>query len=513
MLCSKVTTLFVILRTMDYSLRSYLSPLLKVNLIEPYQPEGIQWMYEHETTIISCNDEHLPLGGLVADEVGLGKTLLAVSTILLNPKPNTLVILPKSLVFQWEEQINKFTDHIVVHVVTRGQDIIEIDKNSNKLNVYLFSQSLLNKKNSTVGDSNAHNIPWDRIFIDEAHVLRNKKSKFYDSCSMLQSEIKWALTATPVMNRMSDFVNIMEWVGVSRHICQTEKDFITSTFILRRTKEDVNTSNIKNMKCNVQVKKIPFVTTEEAVMYAKVFHEERNMIKKKNQKMNVPDLLEHLLRVRQLCIHPQLYLDGMSKKKQSNFGNWDTVVTKIQELKKCIKSQPIDDKCIIFCQFVQEIDKYEKALAQIGVSSVRLDGKMNMNERNESVIKFKTDDNIKAFIIQINTGGQGINLENANHIYIMSPNWNPAIEYQAIGRAYRTGQTKTVHVTKFCITSGTHDTPFIEENIIELQDRKKKIIAQLLNDPRIIHDGLEINTDMSVGLSALDIMKLFNLHK
>lgn len=95
----------------------------------------------------------------------------------------------------------------------------------------------------------------------------------------------------------------------------------------------------------------------------------------------------------------------------------------------------------------------------------------------------------------------------------MSPNWNPAIEYQAIGRAYRTGQTKTVYVTKFCITSGTQDTPFIEENIIELQDRKKKIIAQLLNDPRIVNDGLEINTDMSVGLSALDIMKLFNLHK
>jgi SNF2 family DNA or RNA helicase len=498
---------------MEYSLRLRLYPLLKVNLIEPYQPEGIQWMYEHETIITYFNDEPLPYGGLVADEVGLGKTLLAISTMLLNPKPNTLIILPKSLVFQWKEQIDKFTDHIVVHVVTTSKDHIEIDKNSNRINVFLFSQSLLNKKHSTAGDSIAHNIQWDRIFIDEAHVLRNKKSKFYDSCSMLQSEIKWALTATPVMNRMSDFVNIMEWVGVSRHTCQTEKDYVTSTFILRRTKEDVKSSNVQNMKCNVQVKKIPFVTTEEAAIYAKVYHQERNMIKKKNQKVNVPDLLEHLLRVRQLCIHPQLYLDGMSKKKQSDFGNWDTLVTKIQELKKCIQSQPIDDKCIIFCQFVQEIDKYEKALAQIGVSSVRLDGKMNMNERNESVTKFKTNSTIKAFIIQINTGGQGINLQNANHIYIMSPNWNPAVEYQAIGRAYRTGQTKTVHVTKFCITSGTQDTPFIEENIIELQDRKKKIIAHLLNDPRIVDDGLQINTDMSVGLSALDIMKLFNLHK
>ena len=484
---------------------------INVSLFEPYQSDGCRWMFHRETSNDDFYDNGAVHGGILADEVGLGKTLMSICMMVGNIKPFTLVVLPKSLVFQWKEQIEKFTNQMDIHIIKTSKESLQRQFNG-KPQVYLMSQSLLNMKYSVAGTSNVHDYEWDRIFIDEAHVLRNNKSKFYESCLLLKSKIRWALTATPVMNRMSDFVNIMNWVGVSRHTCQTEKHEVTKTFILRRTKEDVVTNDVNQLKCTVQVKYIPFSSRNEAELYLKVFHKERQMIKKKNQKVNVPDLLEHLLRVRQLCIHPQLYLDGMSKKTCDDYGNWDAQVTKLSELLRCVRNQPKNDKSLVFCQFVKEMDEYENLLTANGYRCARLDGTMTIIDRQKNVELFKQNDDIQVFIIQINTGGQGINLQNANHIYIMSPNWNPAIEHQAIGRAYRTGQQKHVYVTKFCITSGDSTIPFVEENIIELQEKKKKIISFLLNDERIACDGVVFNYDMSIGLSAKDIYQLFNIY-
>jgi SNF2 family DNA or RNA helicase len=483
---------------------------IRTDLIEPYQPQGVQWMLQRETESLSLFEESMPNGGILADEVGLGKTILSISVILGNPKPKTLVILPKSLVSQWESQLKKFAPSLTVHVVGLS------DKNRviEAPGVYLISQSLLNCRNRTVGTSIVHNVQWDRVFIDEAHLLRNSKSKIFEACCMLNADIKWALTATPVMNRMTDFVNIMRWVGVSQFLCQGEKEIVTANFILRRTKEDVKThnQNLKMAQLKVQVKYVPFNSYEEADFYAKVYTKERNKIKT-TQNNNTTQLLEHLLRVRQLCIHPQLYLDGISKKKGVSFGNWEHGSTKITALIDSIQAQPKEDKTLIFCQFVKEMDIYEEMLNKYGYQCARLDGNMSIHERECMVQKFNKIPEITVFIIQINTGGQGINLQTANRIYIMSPNWNPAIEYQAIGRAHRTGQTKNVYVTKFCITSGDHKLPFIEENIIKLQERKKQIVANILNDQRIVLDGvLHEKTSFGSGLSAKDIRNLFNIH-
>lgn len=483
---------------------------LKTDLIEPYQPTGVQWMLQRETESLSLFEESMPNGGILADEVGLGKTILSISVILGNPKPKTLVILPKSLVSQWESQLKIFAPSLSVHVVGLSDKNRVIEDHG----VYLISQSLLNCRNRTVGTSIVHNVQWDRVFIDEAHLLRNSKSKIFEACCMLRADIRWALTATPVMNRMTDFVNIMRWIGVSQFLCQGEKEAITRTFILRRTKEDVKTHNkdLRMARLNVQVKYVPFKSYEEADFYAKVYTKERNKVKT-NQNNNTTQLLEHLLRVRQLCIHPQLYLDGISRKKGVSFGKWEHGSTKMTALIESIQAQPKEDKTLIFCQFVKEMDIYEDILNMHGYKCARLDGNMTIHERECMVQTFNKDPDVTVFIIQINTGGQGINLQIANRIYIMSPNWNPAIEYQAIGRAHRTGQQKNVYVTKFCITSGDQKLPFIEENIMKLQERKKQIVANILNDQRIVDDGVvHEKTSLGSGLSAKDIRNLFNIH-
>lgn len=488
---------------------------LKTTLIEPYQPYGIRWMLQRETSCIRLFEESMPKGGIVADEVGLGKTILAIGVMLGNFLPKTLVILPKSLICQWESQIKTFCDQLKVHVIRKSSDQIQFYNDAG--HVYLISQSLLNLRNSVVGTSVVHNIHWDRIIVDEAHMLRNSKSKLYESCKMLKSDIRWALTATPVMNRMIDYVNIMCWIGVSKFLCQGEKDAITNTFILRRTKADLKTfnPNLSMSDCIVEIKNIPFQSYEEADIYMKVFHKERRKILTK-AKTTTTDLLEHLLRIRQVCIHPQLYIDGMLRKHHHvEHLEWERDTTKIKALMKCLREQPKEDKTLIFCQFVSEMDIYEQVLQDSEFGSVRLDGNMSLTERDQAVRTFSTDPNVHVFLIQINTGGQGINLQAANRIYIMSPNWNPAMEHQAIGRAHRTGQTKTVYVTKFCITSGDTQMPFIEENILKLQEKKKDIIANILNDTRIKEDidKTDFLCDSAGSLSAKEIRALFNIHQ
>jgi SNF2 family DNA or RNA helicase len=210
-----------------------------------------------------------------------------------------------------------------------------------------------------------------------------------------------------------------------------------------------------------------------------------------------------------VCINPQLYLDGMSKKTKENQGTWAGKVTKINKLLHRLSTHSPTDKTLIFCQFIKEMDFYEETLSENGISSVRLDGSMSLEERNIAVQQFKSSDTITVFLIQINTGGQGINLQVANKIYIMSPSWNPAIEYQAIGRAHRTGQLRNVDVVKFVISSGDPEIPFIEENIIKLQENKKRIIADILEDERIVNDGTRFNQQSDV--SVYDLKGLFNL--
>jgi SNF2 family DNA or RNA helicase len=488
------------------SLYSNVVKNIRTSLYEPYQVDGCKWMLSREIDEEMFYDTDVSRGGILADEVGLGKTLMSICMIVGNPKQKTLILLPKSLIHQWKEQILKFTNHIKITIVENNSVL-----NEKSEGVFLMSQSLINSKNTIIGNSPAHTVHWDRIIIDEAHILRNNKSKMFNACCLLKTDIRWALTATPVVNRMTDFVHIMSWFNVSQYLCQTEKETVASKFILRRTKQDVAVYNKALIlpDCEINVKHIPFHSVDEKKMYIDVFTQERKKVMNSNNK-TITDLLEHLLRIRQLCIHPQLYLDGMSKKSNMDCGNWSLPVTKLECLLDDLKKQPPYEKTLVFCQFIKEMNIYEERLTQEGYNVVRLDGSMNIEERNIVIKRFKKNPDINIFLIQINTGGQGINLQNANHIYIMSPSWNPAIEHQAIGRCHRTGQKNKVYVTKYVISSFDKDIPFIEENMMKLQEKKKEIIADILKDERIINDGTNYQFE-DYGDDVCNIKAMFNL--
>ena len=144
------------------------------------------------------------------------------------------------------------------------------------------------------------------------------------------------------------------------------------------------------------------------------------------------------------------------------------------------------EKSIVFCQFIGEMNKIHDMLAQQNMEIFRIDGSVDKDDREARVKAFKASTKASVFLIQIKSGGVGLNLQAATRVYITSPSWNPATELQAIGRAHRTGQTQKVYIKRL-IYAGDEQLPSVEQSILELQDQKNRICAEVLNDQRILN--------------------------
>jgi hypothetical protein len=201
------------------------------------------------------------------------------------------------------------------------------------------------------------------------------------------------------------------------------------------------------------------------------------------------ELLEALLRVRQVLCWPQLYLDGMARKEDSDPVAWEGRSKKMEVLTELIQSHP-KEKTLVFCHFTGEMDEIQERLTKLEIPTLRIDGSVLGETREERVAAFKSAQSVPApvFLIQIKAGGVGLNLQEATRVYITSPSWNPATELQAIGRAHRTGQLKGVVVRRLVYTgsaSGVAPLPSVEMSIMQLQEGKAKVCAEILNDPRL----------------------------
>ena len=475
-----------------------------------YQTDGVNWMIHRETKEEFKYPEDIAeyksiKGGILADEVGLGKTLQSIQLITKNKKLNTLILVPKSLLNQWKLEFERFAQHVQV---TFDEELYQ-NEDINVIHVHVASHSKMNAKNNDITNNKYTCIEWDRVIVDEAHVLKNHRSKIHKACVNLDSEIKWALSATPVMNKMEDFINIIRWVGVPQHICQNYTKDIVKFFTKRRTKEDVCTENIELElpKCHIENVKLQFETENEHNMYIDVYNEMRDkmleMAETKSNR-NIVKALELLLRVRQICCHPITFIEGMERKYKKQLYSLENIEsTKLIKIVEDIKSTPNDDKCLIFCHFIREMDFYCEYLTTEGYDIARLDGSMDNIKRSFNVNKFNTDSSCKVLVIQVQAGGVGFNFQAANRLYITSPTWNPALQHQVIGRAHRTGQKKEVYVKIYSIKSKKESETFIEDYIINLQKVKMKMISEILCDERLSSEE-SIKT-----ISFEDVLKMF----
>lgn len=477
-----------------------------------YQEKAVEWLLKRE-----CMDEQIQCvdmayGGILGDEVGLGKTIMTITLCNRNPVKNTLILAPKSIIHEWKCEIARTCPHFKVTVAYA--DEFEFNTDPNIIHIVLASHSRLNSKSiKDTKDVVYVQYAWDRLIIDEAHVIKNNRSKIHKACMQIQSNTRWALTATPVINDMKDFVNICKFVGIPQWLCQNHKDEVTGTMIMRRTKDDIINEMEPLPKLNVNIEHVTFENAEEQHLYIDVYNSLRIEIKTMAKyERNTVKALELLLRIRQICCHPQVYIDGFARKSQNPSGEkWKYGCTKIDKIIYRIQHQPDEDKCLVFCHYIVEMDEYIASCKHNGIQCLRIDGSMSIEERASVVQRFKTEQEIKVLIFQIQTGAVGLNLQCANHVYITSPLWSPALQHQIIGRAHRTGQQKEVNVYIYAIKSEIEEQTYIEEYILRLQQRKREMMSIVLKDSRISQEGAEMLKNKNIGMNITfkDVAKMF----
>jgi SNF2 family DNA or RNA helicase len=479
-------------RSMSYTLAT---SKLQGRLIVPYQRDGVRWMLRRET------GTHGPRGGFLCDEMGLGKTIQIIATMLGNPLRRSLVIVPKSIVNQWGTELNKFAPEIKVNLF--DGPMRQFDEEAQ---VTIAPYSVLVVKKQDPGTSILHKYKWDRIVMDEGHEIRNPSSKVFRNAFMIVAPIRWIISGTPVYNSMKDFITLCKFIGLSKQDVLSYKNAIHKKYILRRTKKDVAAFNTR-----LELPPCDFANVElemndhEKQLYELVFSDScdrlKEIFKQENYGMHAMHILECFLRTRQAMIWPQLYIDGIAAKRNEEPQKWRHGSKKMDTLVEMLKSHP-SEKSLIFCQFMGEMN-YIQSLFPDKV--FRIDGSVEQSLRVSRIEEFKKTPGA-IFLIQIKAGGQGLNLQDATRVYITCPSWNPATELQAIARSHRTGQTQRVVVRKL-VYKGTLNCPSIEESMMELQNHKAIMCAEVLNDPEIADQLPQSSNKVSI----FDIKKIFRV--
>ncbi len=438
-----------------------------------YQKEGLNWLN-------FLND--MEWGGILADDMGLGKTLqiLAFLASLKRKSPKTsLVVVPTTLIFNWENEINKFYPSLktMFYYGTNREK---------KLEQFKKHQLVITTYGLMVNDIDVlSKVKFNYIILDESQAIKNPHSKRYKAACLLKGKNKLTLTGTPIENNTFDLFAQMSFVNPG--LLGTPKSFkdyysspidkekdpgranelrkMISPFILRRTKEQVATE-------------LPPKT--EDVIYCQMNHAQRAVYDEyknryRNYLLNKIDeeglnkskmyVLEGLLKLRQISNSPKLINDKENLTDES---------IKLDELMRQINEKTGKHKIVVFSQFVKMLKMIEVELKREDHNYEYFDGSSSQKKRRESVTRFQNDDACRVFLISLKAGGVGINLTAADYVYIFDPWWNPAVENQAIDRTYRIGQDKNV----FAYRMICKDT--VEEKIIKYQDQKKALAADII---------------------------------
>jgi SNF2 family DNA or RNA helicase len=443
---------------------------INVSLRE-YQKQGLAWL--------NLLDD-FNFGGCLADDMGLGKTLQILAFILGQRKKtqqNTnLVVVPTSLVFNWQAEVQKFAPSLkmlTLYGAGRIKDITVFDNYEIILTSYgtlLSDITFLTRYR------------FNYIFLDESQNIKNIESQRYYAARQLQSRNKIAITGTPVENNTFDLYAQLSFAcpGLlgnkqsfkdlfsvpidkfksSRHALQLQQK--VAPFILRRTKRDV----ARELPEKTEI--ILHCPMEEAQrkVYEAYEQEFRNYIAGRSEEelsKNSIHVLRSLTRLRQICDSPLLLED------EKLFGDSSS---KIEILIEQIENKAQYHKVLVFSQFVSMLELIKKELQDRGIAFAYLSG--STKDRETVVNNFQNDSSIRVFLISLKAGGTGLNLTEADYVYLVDPWWNPAVENQAIDRCYRIGQTKAVMAVRLICP----DT--VEEKIVKLQATKRALSNDLL---------------------------------
>ncbi len=438
--------------------------------LRPYQRAGYNWLR-------FLNEYRL--GGCLADDMGLGKTVQTLTMLQAEKDAGagtSLLIMPTSLIYNWEMEASKFTPDLKILNYTgtlRNKDITRFEKYDLILTSYGITR---------LDVEQLQKFYFNYIILDESQVIKNPTSNIAKAVRELKSRHKLVLTGTPIENTTLDLWSQMSFINPGILGTQTyfrneyqnpiEKKAdeakskklgaIIKPFILRRHKSQVATELPEKVE-HVQYSEM---TPEQERRYEEVKTQYREKILKLIEQEGLGNsrfmILEGLTKLRQLANHPKMIEQGYS----GDSG-------KLEDITHMLENAIAEGhKVLVFSQFVKHLDLVKNYLKSNKIDFAYLDG--SSTDRKDQVDRFNKDTNLKVFLISIKAGGLGLNLTEADYVFILDPWWNPAVEAQAIDRAHRIGQKRKVFTYKF-ITRNS-----VEEKILMLQQKKLKLTNELI---------------------------------
>jgi superfamily II DNA or RNA helicase len=425
--------------------------------LRSYQRVGVNWM--------SFLHAH-GLGALLADDMGLGKTLQALCVV----KGRSLIVCPTSVLSSWRQQIAKFRPALRVHTYHGANRSLD-----SAADVTLTSYAILRLDRTVLSEES-----WDTLIFDEAQIIRNPESQVSQAAYSLKATHRISLSGTPVENSLEDLWSQCHVLnpGLLGTLHQFRESFEepirngdiarasklrerVSPFILRRLKRDV----AKELPPKTEViLECELAEQERTVYEAILLGVQSDVVARLGEGASVISALEALLRLRQACCHIGL-VPGHDASSSS----------KIDLLLDCLeRSIEQGHRALVFSQWTSLLDKIEPHLTAEGIQYSRIDG--STQGRGELVERFQSPDGPPVMLLSLKAGGLGITLTRADHVYIVDPWWNPAVEDQAADRAYRIGQENPVIVHRLV----AKDT--IEARILELQSAKRALLTAAIGE-------------------------------
>ena len=445
-------------------------------ILRPYQAFGFQWLnYLTEVR----------WGGILADDMGLGKTVQALTFLQhykdTNGKLNSLVVCPTTLMFNWENEIKKFTPDLTYHIHHGGDRSREKD-HIKKYNVIITTYGTLRSDIKLFVENE-----FDYVTLDESQAIKNPSSKVTRAAGLLKAKNRLCMSGTPLQNNTFDIFAQMNFLNpgmlgsmeffrnefaipIDKFGEKDQKDHLRKflfPFILRRTKEQV-------------AKDLPEKT--ETILFCEMEDEQRNIydayrndyrdkilgtIQDQGIQKSQLTILQGLMKLRQICDSPAILNETEKLENHS---------IKLEELAREITENISNHKALVFSQFLGMLALIKGKLKELDVKFEYFDGSTSAQDREKAIQNFQNNDECRVFLISLKAGGVGLNLTAADYVYIVDPWWNPAVEQQAIDRTHRIGQTKNI----FAYRMICKDT--IEDKILQLQDRKRSLARDLITD-------------------------------
>ncbi|MBQ6564229.1 MAG: SNF2 helicase associated domain-containing protein [Clostridia bacterium] len=444
------------------------------SVMRPYQVAGYSWL----RMLASAG-----FGGILADDMGLGKTLQMLSALLAMREEGAtdpfLIICPASLVYNWREEIRRFTPTLSCTTLTgsaavREQMLRDLQEGNNPTDIYIASYDVVRRDISLLQPIQFH-----VIVLDEAQYIKTTKANITKAVKILKGTHRFALTGTPIENRLSELWSIFDFLMPgflfsadtfrSRYdvpITQMKDESVTellahmtAPFIMRRLKSDV----LRELPEKLEEIRTAVFDDEQRRLYDAQVYVLRRQIETANTPQERFGILPELLKLRQICCDPSLLFEDYHGESAKRAACLDLIESAIDS----------GHRILLFSQFTSMLDLLGADLKAAGIPFYLLTGSTTKEQRLQLVHDFNLGDT-PVFLISLKAGGTGLNLIGADVVIHYDPWWNLAAQNQATDRAHRIGQTRQVTVFKL-IAAGT-----IEERIIQMQEAKKDLADAIL---------------------------------